>query len=47
MGRSGVQVEVILLDVFAVVSLGAGDAEEPLFQDPITAVPKGRRENDS
>src|SRR5262245_39229817 len=33
MRRSGVQVEVILLDVFAVITLAVRQSEQPLFED--------------
>ena len=42
----GVEVEVILLDVLAVVPLGAGQAEEALLEDRVAAVPEGRGEDD-
>ena len=38
-GRA-VQVEVVLLDVLTVVPLGPGQAEHPLLQDRVSAVPK-------
>ena len=45
-GRRIVQVEVILLDIFAVVALAIGEAEQALFQNGIFAVPerKGKTE---
>ena len=42
--RRGVEVEVVLLHVLAVVALGAGQAEEALLQDRIAAVPERQRE---
>ena len=38
--RRAVEVEVVLLDVLAVVALGAGQAEEPLLEDRVAAVPQ-------
>jgi len=39
-----VEVEVVLLDVLAVVALVAGDAEQALLEDGVAAVPEGQRE---
>ena len=39
-GRRGVEVEVVLLDVFAVVALGPREAEEPLLQDGVPPIPE-------
>lgn len=39
-----VQVEVYFLDVFAVVPLRPGQAEQPLFEDRVLAVPAGESE---
>jgi hypothetical protein len=44
MRRRGVQVEVRLLDVLAVVPLGTGEAEQALFEDGIAPVPQRDRE---
>ena len=44
MGRRAVEVEVVLLDVLAVVALAVGEAEEPLLEDGVLAVPQGQRE---
>src|SRR5262249_6503616 len=44
MGREVVQVEVILLDVLAVVALGVGQAEQALLQDWVTLIPERERE---
>src|SRR5436309_9832811 len=44
MRRRRIEVEVVLLDVFAVVALGPGEAEQPLLQDRIVAVPEGQGE---
>ena len=38
--RHGVQVPPVLLDVLAVVGLGAGQPERPLLQDRVPAVPQ-------
>ncbi|HEY4595109.1 MAG TPA: hypothetical protein VIJ02_01815 [Thermoanaerobaculia bacterium] len=46
-GGGGVEEEVLLLDVLAVVPLGAGEAEQPLLEDGIAAVPQGQREADA
>jgi hypothetical protein len=37
-----VQIEVVLLHVFAVVSFAIGQAEEPLLEDSIFAVPESQ-----
>ncbi len=42
--RRGVEVEVVLLDVLAVIALAAGEPEEPLLEDRIAPVPEGQRE---
>ena len=39
-----VEIEVVFLDVLAVVALAIGQAEEPLLQDRIPAIPKRDRE---
>src|SRR4030095_1139138 len=44
MGRRGVEVEVALLDVLAVIALRPGEAEQPLLQDGIAPVPERPRE---
>jgi hypothetical protein len=43
-GRSAVEVEVVLLHVFAVVALAVGQAEEALLEDRVLPVPEGDRE---
>src|SRR5262249_691300 len=43
-GRGGVEVEVILLDVVAVVPLAVGQPEQELLENGILAVPEGPRE---
>ena len=40
MRRRGVEVVVQLLDVFAVVAFAVGQAEKPLFEDRVAAVPE-------
>ena len=42
--RRGVEVEVVLLDVLAVIALAAGEPEEALLEDRIAPVPQGQRE---
>ena len=42
--RGAIDVEVVLLDVLAVVPLAVGQAEEPLLEDRILPVPQGQRE---
>ena len=44
MRRRAVEVEVVLLDVLAVIPFGVGEAEEPLLEDRIVAVPQRQRE---
>lgn len=44
MAGGGVEIEVILLHVLAVVALIAGQAERPLLEDRIAAIPQGERE---
>ena len=43
-GRGGVEVVVELLDVLAVVALGAGQAEQALLEDRVALVPERERE---
>ena len=40
----GIEVEITLLDVLAVIALGAGEAEQALLQDRVAAVPQRQRE---
>ena len=42
--RDRVEVPPVLLDVLAVVALGAGQPEHPLLEDRVLAVPQGQRE---
>jgi hypothetical protein len=46
MRRRRVQVEVVLLDVLAVVAFGIGQAEQSLLQNRIATVPKPERQAD-
>src|SRR5262249_22125385 len=39
-----VEVEVVFLDVLAVIALAVGETEQSLFEDGIVAVPQGERE---
>src|SRR2546426_11384084 len=43
-GRRGVEVEVIVLDVLAMVPLRAGEAENPLLENRVLLVPERERE---
>ena len=43
-GRRVVQVEIVLLDILAVVALAIGQAEETLLENRIGAVPQGQGE---
>ena len=45
--RRTIEIEVVLLDVFAVIAFGVGQAEEALFQNGIGAVPEGQGEAES
>jgi len=40
----GIDIEVVLLDVLAVVALAVREAEQTLFEDRITAIPQRERE---
>src|SRR5262249_12787861 len=44
MRRRRVDVEVVLLDVLAVVALAVGEPEQPLLQDGVAPVPESERE---
>ena len=44
MRRCGVEVIVQLLDVFTVVAFAVGQAEKPLLEDRVAAVPERQRE---
>ena len=43
-GRRAVEVEVVLLDVLAVIALAVGQAEQAFLEDRVLAVPQGQRE---
>jgi hypothetical protein len=43
-GRRAVEVEVVLLDVLAVVAFTVREAEKPLLQDRVFAVPQDEGE---
>jgi len=43
-GREVVDVEVVLLDVLAVVPLGVGQPEQPLLEDRVVLVPQRKRQ---
>jgi hypothetical protein len=40
-GRCAIEVEIIFLDVFAVIALAVGQAKQPLLEDRVFAVPQG------
>ena len=42
--RRRVEVEVVFLDVLAVIALAVGQAEQPLLENRVLAVPQGQRE---
>jgi len=44
MGRRAVEVEVVFLNVLAVIALAVGQAEQALLEDRVLAVPEGQRE---
>ena len=44
MGRRAVEVEVVLLDVLAVIALAVGQPEQAFLEDRVLAVPQGQRE---
>src|SRR5262249_31451410 len=43
-GRRVVEVEIVLLDILAVVALAAGQAEQAFLEDGVLAVPQGQGE---
>src|SRR5690242_6327829 len=47
MCRRAVEVVVALLHVFAMVAFVAGEAEQPLLQDRVAAIPEREREADA
>ena len=46
MRRRGIEVVVQLLDVLAMISLGIGQAKQPLLENRIAAVPQGQRQTE-
>src|SRR5215469_2120737 len=44
MGRCAVEIEIIVLDVLAVIGLAVGETENPFLQDRVLAVPQRKRE---
>ena len=42
--RRAVEVEIVFLDILAVIALRAGQAEQPLLQDRIMSIPERQRE---
>jgi hypothetical protein len=44
--RCGIEIEVILLDVFAVIALSVRQAEQPFFQNRVGAVPEAERKTE-
>src|SRR5207245_11692260 len=47
MRRRAVEIEVVLLDVLAMIAFAAGEAEEAFFENWIAMVPHGDRETDA
>jgi hypothetical protein len=45
MRRSAIEVEIIFLDVLAVIALTRREVKSPLFQDRIIAIPKSKAEH--
>src|SRR6185295_10673226 len=43
-GRRGVEIEITLLDVFAVIPFRTAQPEQPLFENRVAAVPERQRE---
>jgi len=41
MGRCAVEVIIIFFDVFPMIALGIGQAERPLLEDRVLAMPQG------
>ena len=46
MGRRGIEVKIAFFHVLAVIALAVGEAEEPLLQNRILAVPQRQRETE-
>src|SRR5580704_2031366 len=47
MRRSGVEVVIMFLNVFAVISLTVREAEKPLFQNRILPIPEGQGQTEA
>src|SRR6516162_268860 len=47
MGRRAVEIEVVFLDVLAVVTLAVGQAEKAIFENWVLAVPESQRETET
>ena len=43
----GIEIEILLFYVLAVITLGAGEAEEPLLENGVASVPKRQGETDA
>ena len=41
-GRGAVEIEIVFLDVLAVVAFAVGQAEQPFLEDRVLAVPEGQ-----
>ena len=46
MRRRGVEIEVILFDIFAMIALVAGQPKQAFLEDRIPAIPEGEGEAD-
>src|SRR5215469_1253094 len=44
--RSGIQIEIAFLDIFAVIALVAGEAEQAFLEDGVLAIPHGEGKAD-
>jgi hypothetical protein len=42
MGGGAVQVEIVFLNIFAMIAFAVGQAKQPLFEDGIATVPQGQ-----
>ena len=47
MRGGGIQVVILLFYVLGVVAFGTGEAEKPLFQDGVLAIPKRESETEA
>ncbi len=43
MGRRRIEIEVVFLDIFAMIAFAVGKSEQTLLEDRVLAVPKGER----